>query len=335
MSEERDGPIAAKPSSNPRRGLTPAFVGKQDGCRHVFSLVQPRFLAMLGLLAAIWGAAFMLIAIGLRGFEPATLILVRVGSATLALALFQAVRGGLGRTLRRLRTHALKLAFAGAVSVAAPFWLIAWGQQYVDSNVAAILNAAAPLFTVLLAAAAVRSERVGGLELAGFLAGFAGVVLVVGGEPGEGGRGVAGALAIVLATAFYAVGALYASRRLGGLSPFEASFGLLLWATVFTAPVGVAALPGSDGGWKPVAAALTLGVFATAFAFQLYFGLIAGVGASRAILVTYLVPALALVYGVLLLDETLRWTAVGGLGLVLAGVAVGTGAVRRREPVPA
>ena len=290
---------------------------------------------MLGLLAAIWGAAFMLITIGLQGFEPATLIFVRVSSAALVLAVFDAVRGRSGQTLRRMRTHALRLALASVLSVAAPFWLIAWGQQYVDSSISAILNAASPLFTVLLAAAAVRSERVGGLQLAGFLGGFAGVVLVVGGGPGEGGRGIAGALAIVLATVFYAAGALYASRRLGALTPFEVSFGLLLWATAFTAPAGLAALPASDGGWKPVAAALTLGVLATAFAFQLYFGLIAGVGASRAILVTYLVPALALVYGILLLDEPFRWTAVGGLALVLAGVAVGTGAVRRREPVPA
>jgi len=84
------------------------------------------------------------------------------------------------------------------------------------------------------------------------------------------------------------------------------------------------------------AARLKSGVLATAFAFQLYYGLIAGVGAARAILVTYLVPALALVYGILLLDEKLRWTAIGGLALVLLGVAVGTGAMRRRRaPVPA
>jgi drug/metabolite transporter (DMT)-like permease len=99
---------------------------------------------------------------------------------------------------------------------------------------------------------------------------------------------------------------------------------------------GLLALPGSDVGWKPLASGLALGILATAFAFQLYFGLIAGVGASRAILVTYLVPALALVYGILLLDEQLRWTAVGGLALVLGGVAVGTGAMRRRrEAIPA
>ena len=285
---------------------------------------------MLGLLAAIWGAAFMLIAIGLRGFEPATLIAVRLGSAALALALFEAVRGHLWRTLARLRPYAGRLAFAGLVNTSVPFFLIAWGQQYVDSNIAAILNAAAPLFTVLLAAAAVRSERVGGLQLAGFVVGFAGVVLVVGGGPGEGGRGVVGGLAVVVATVFYAAGALYVSRRLQALSPLEVSFGLLAWAALFTLPPGLVELPGSNVGWGPVAAVLALGVVATALAFQLYFGLISGVGASRAILVTYLVPSLALVYGILLLDEPFRWTAIGGLALVLAGVAVGTGGVRRR-----
>jgi drug/metabolite transporter (DMT)-like permease len=290
---------------------------------------------MLGVLAAIWGAAFMLIEIGLRGFEPTTLIFVRLGSAALTLALVELARRRLGTTLGRMRPQAGRLAFAGIVGVAAPFFLIAWGQQYVDSNIAAILNASAPLFTVLLAALAVHSERVTGLRLAGFLVGFGGVVLVVGGGPGEGGRSVLGALAIVAATAFYAVGALYAARRLQDLTPFEVSFGLLVWSAAVTAPAGLAALPGADVGWKPVAAGLALGVLATAFAFQLYFGLIAGVGASRAILVTYLVPALALVYGIVLLDEPFRWTAVGGLALVLAGVAFGTGAVRRREALAA
>ncbi len=277
----------------------------------------------------------MLITIGLRGFEPATLIAGRLGSAALALGLFEAVRGRLGRTLARMRPYAGRLALAGLVNTAVPFFLIAWGQQYVDSNVAAILNAAAPLFTVLLAAVAVRSERVGGLRLAGFVVGFAGVVLVVGGEPGEGGRDVVGAIAIVVATVFYAAGALYVSRRLQALSPLEVSFGLLAWAAVFTLPAGLAQLPGSEAGWEPIAAILGLGIAATALAFQLYFGLISGVGASRAILVTYLVPSLALVYGILLLDEQFRWTAIGGLALVLAGVAVGTGGVRRRAAVPA
>jgi drug/metabolite transporter (DMT)-like permease len=293
---------------------------------------------MLGALAAIWGAAFMLIEIGLRGFGPSSLIFIRLASAAVTLALVELARGRLPTTVRRLRPHARRLAFSGIVGVAAPFFLIAWGQQYVDSNVAAILNAAAPLFTVLLAAVAVHSERVGGLQLAGFIIGFGGVVLVVGGSPGEGGRSVAGALAIVVATAFYAVGALYIARRLQSLTPFEVSLGSLAWAALAAAPAGIAELPGSDAGWGPVVATLALGVFATAFAFQLYYGLIVGVGASRAILVTYLVPALALVYGIVLLDEALRWTAVAGLALVLTGVAFGTGAARwrrRREPLPA
>lgn len=107
-------------------------------------------------------------------------------------------------------------------------------------------------------------------------------------------------------------------------------FGLLGWSALFTLLPGLVMLPGSEAGRGPVAAVLALGVVATALAFQLYFGLISGVGAPRAILVTYLVPSLALVYGILLLDEPFRWTAVAGLALVLAGVAVGTGGMRRR-----
>jgi len=278
----------------------------------------------------------MLIEIGLRGFDPITLIAGRLGSAALALALFETARGRLSRTLRRIRPYARRLALAGFVITAVPFFLIAWGQQYVDSGIAAILNAAAPLFTVLLAAVAVQSERVRGRQLAGFVAGFAGVVLVVGATPEDGGRrAILGGLAVVAATVFYAAGALYVARRLRDLSAFEVSFGLLAFSAVFTVPPGVAALPGGDAGWGPIAAVLALGVVATALAFQLYFGLIVDLGAARAILVTYLVPSLALVYGATLLDEPLRWSAVGGLALVLGGVALGTGAVGRRVASPA
>ena len=151
---------------------------------------------------------------------------------------------------------------------------------------------------------------------------------------GVGTAGVLGALAVVVATAFYAVGALYVSRRLRGLSAFEVSFGLLAWSALVTLPAGAAQLDGGEVGWGPAAAVLALGVVATAVAFQPYFGLIAAVGAARAILVTYLVPSLALVYGIVLLDEPFTWIALGGLGLVLAGVGLGTGAVRRRLASP-
>jgi drug/metabolite transporter (DMT)-like permease len=283
---------------------------------------------MLLALGAIWGAGFMLIEIGLRDLAPAALVAARLGSATVVLALAMAVTGRLRGALARMRPHHRRLALAALVNNAMPFLLLAWGQQYVTSSVAAILTSSAPMFTVVLAALAVRSERVGGVRLVGFLLAFTGVALVMGAGPTGGERAVVGGLAVVGAALCYAAGALYVGGRLAALSPLEVSLGLLVWSTVFTLPAGLAQVPDTVG-WESLAAVLTLGVVATALAFQLYFGLIAGAGASRAILVTYLVPSLGVVYGVTLLDEPLTGFAIGGLVLVLVGVTLGTGTIRR------
>lgn len=286
---------------------------------------------MLLTLGGIWGAGFMLIEIALRDLAPAALVAARLGSAAVVLALAMAVAGRLRPALARMRPLHGRLALAAFVNNAVPFLLLAWGQQYVTSSVAAILTSSAPMFTVLLAAVAVRSERVGGARLVGFLIAFGGVALVMGAEPAGGEKAVLGGLAVVGAAVCYAAGALYIGGRLTALSPLEVSLGLLIWSTVFTLPPGLAQLPDAVG-WESLAAVLTLGVVATALAFQLYFGLIAGAGASRAILVTYLVPSLAVVYGVTLLDEPLTGFAVGGLVLVLVGVGLGTGTIRRVAP---
>jgi drug/metabolite transporter (DMT)-like permease len=133
----------------------------------------------------------------------------------------------------------------------------------------------------------------------------------------------------------YAVGALYTGRRLAGVSPLGVAVGVLAWGSIFTVPFGIARMPGSEVTWEAGAAVLALGVAATGIAYLLYFGLIAGAGASRAILVTYLVPTLAVVYGAVFLDEPLTAVRLGGLGLVLAGVAIGTGAMRGRRRLAA
>jgi drug/metabolite transporter (DMT)-like permease len=291
---------------------------------------------MLLLLATIWGASFMLIEIGLRDLEPGTLIFVRLASAAVALALAVPFLVGTRAALAQLGRSLWPLAVLGLLNTAVPFVLIAWGQQYIDSGIAAILNASAPLFTVLLALSIDRRERVTGMRLAGFLVGFGGVALVVGGEPGSGTKALLGSLAVVVSALFYAFGALYAGKRTSHLQPAVLSLGVLLFATAFSLPVALAELPSETPGAGPLSAVLALGVVATAFAFLLYYGLIAGAGASRAILVTYLVPALAVVYGVTLLDESLTVVGVAGLALVLLGVALGTGTLRAgRRVAPA
>ena len=279
---------------------------------------------MLLALAAIWGSSFMFIELALRDLAPSTLILLRMGSGALALAVYVRLAG---HSFARLRPYVAPLALLGLINTAVPFFLIAWGQQYIDSGLAAIFNASAPLFTALFALPLDRSQRVTGSRLAGVVLGFGGVVLLVGFELSGTERAVAGALAVVAASACYGIGGLYAGRRFVGVPPSLVAFGTLVWASVYVLPFGTA--QATMLGWEAFASVLYLGVAATGVAYLLYFGLIAGAGASKAVLVTYLVPSLALVYGATLLDEQVTGLALAGLALVLAGVALGTGFVDR------
>jgi drug/metabolite transporter (DMT)-like permease len=285
-----------------------------------------RQLVALLALSAIWGASFMFIKVAVRDFEPGTLIFLRVGLAAATLLPIVLVRTGTTEIRRHVRGKLGALVVAGAVNSAIPFWLISWAEQSIDSGLTAILQACAPLFTALLAWRFSRGQRVTGARLVGLVIGFVGVALLVG-LPGGAADPLA-ALAVVLSGLCYAAAALYVGDRLAGVPPLVASAGALGTATLLTAPLGIAQLPASVPAWKPTVSALVLGVAGTAVAYLLYYSLIAGAGASRAILVTYLVPSLALLYGAVFLDEQVTLVAVAGLALVLAGVALGTGAVR-------
>ncbi len=279
---------------------------------------------MLIALAAIWGSSFMFNKIVLRELTPETAILLRIGSGALVLGAYVALTG---RSFRPLRPYAGPLALMGALNTTFPFFLIVWGQQYIDSGLAAILNASAPIFTALIAIAFVHEQRATGLRLAGIGVGFVGIVVLVGFEP-------TGATALSSARSRSSArrsATRWARSTRAGASPASARSsspsGRSPGARSSPLPFGLASA--TSFGWGTLAAVLFLGVGATAVAYLLYFGLIAAAGASRAILVTYLVPALALVYGAVFLDEPVTAVALVGLGLVLAGVALGTGTVRR------
>lgn len=289
---------------------------------------------MLVSLGALWGGSFLLLKIALRDLAPTTVIAFRIASAALTLALVLPLYSGGGRALREVRERWRQLAFLGAINTALPFLLLTWGQQYIDTGIAAIFNASAPIWAAVFALFFVHSERATGLRLAGIVIGFVGIVFLIGFEPSGGDRAVLGSLSVLIGSASYAVGALYIGRRLAGISPLGVAFGSMLWASLYTLPLGLAELPGHDLTWQALACVLGLGVGATALAYLLYFGLIQGAGASRAILVTYLVPSMAILYGVVLLDERVTAQVVAGLALVLLGIAFGTGTVRRvRQPV--
>jgi len=277
-----------------------------------------RHLIMLLTLAAIWGASFMFIEIALRELEPATLVFFRLLLAALALLPLAALAPG---TLAAIRANWRAIALMGAVNSAIPFWFLSWGQTRIDSGLAAIVQASAPLLTVVLGWLFTRSERVRGLRLVGILVGFLGVGLIVGDQRGGA---VLGALAVVVAALFYAAAGLYGARRLAHVTPLAIAFGAMVTATALTAPAGLAQLPGEVMGWETIGSLVFLGVGGSAVAYLLYFAIMVGAGASYAILVTYLVPALALLYGAFLLDEEVTLAAVAGLALILAGVALGT-----------
>jgi drug/metabolite transporter (DMT)-like permease len=289
---------------------------------------------MLLALAALWGASFMFIKVGVRELAPATLICFRVALGALTLlpvALLTVTPRELTRSLRRA---AAPLVVVGLVNSALPITVLAWAEKRVDSGLAAVIQASAPLFTALLALRFSRGEVVTGSRLVGLLVGFCGVALLVGVQPSGD---VLSALGITFSAFCYAVAALYSARALANVPPLVAAVGSLGAASVILAPFAVAEPPHGLPGWKVTGSLLALGILGTGVAYVLYYALLAGAGASRSILITYLVPALALAYGAILLDEPVTISAVAGLALVLGGVALGTGVLRptrARAPVP-
>ncbi len=286
---------------------------------------------MLLALAAIWGSSFMFIKVAVRELEPGVVVFGRVFVATIALLPAVPFMIGWRRLFAELRRYALPLSVLALFNASIPFWLLAWGEKRLDSGLAAVLQASTPLFTALLAFGFSRGDRIGGARLIGVVVGFLGVVMLIGAQPH--GDWIAG-LAILLTAACYAAAALYAGSRMSAAPPIVTSLGTLAIATITTLPFAVAQLPDHLPSWKVIGSVAALGSLGLSVAYLLYFGLIASAGASYAVLVTYLVPALALGYGAVFLDESITPSAIGGLLLILAGVALGTGSLRSRRRVP-
>jgi drug/metabolite transporter (DMT)-like permease len=217
------------------------------------------------------------------------------------------------------------MALLGLFNNALPFWLLGFAEERIDSGLAAVIQAAAPIITVALAARIDPTQRVRGLRLVGIGVGFAGVVLLVGDQRGGG---LVGAFAVLGTATCYAISVLYAGKALHGLAPLHASMGQLTAAALLIAPAALLQLPASPPSATALAAVFALGALGTGVAYLLYFTIIQSAGASRAILVTYLVPAFALVFGIVFLDEPVAASAIGGLALVLTGTALATGLVR-------
>jgi len=279
----------------------------------------------------------MFIKVADRAFEPATMMMLRLALASSLLLVVLLAQRGWHATVRDMRRLGWEGFGLGVVNGAIPFTLIAWGEKYIDSGVAAIANASMPIFVVLLAIRFKPSERVYGLRLVGFLVGLAGVGVLAGVHPEGGWWGVAGTMAVVVASVSYAVGALWGQRLVVRTSGLTLAATTMLGGLLVLLPLGLWQLPSSVPGWKESGSVVALAVIGTALAQIILYRVLRSDGAARVSLVTYLLPMTALLYGVFLLGEPLTWQELGGMALILGGVALGSGAVKfpRREPVVA
>lgn len=291
-----------------------------------------RAWALLLVLGAIWGASYLFIKIGLRELSPGMVSWLRVVLAALVLVPLAARRGG----LPRMRGLLPMLALLGAVQVAGPFILIAAGEQEISSSLAGILVSSAPLFTALLAIWIDHEERSTGFRALGIVLGLAGVVLLLGVDLGGSGSELLGGLAIVLASLGYAIGGFIAKHRLAETEPLPIAAAVMVASAVLLAPVGLATAPSSMPGLGPLAAIAALGVLGTGIAFAIFYSLIGMVGPARTFVVTYIAPAFAVVYGAVLLDETITVATVAGLALIVGGswLAAGGFSVSVGEEAP-
>jgi drug/metabolite transporter (DMT)-like permease len=282
---------------------------------------------LLLLLAAIWGASYLFIKVAVEDVEPAPMMFFRLALAFLLLLPLVVARGALGE-LRRSWRAGLVLGIANG---AIPFTLIAWGEKHIDSGVAAIANATVPLFVALLLIRFLPSERLSRSRLAGVLLGLAGVAVLTGGQPAAGGWwAVAGTLAVVVASLSYGIAGVYGQVRVQGTSGPVLATASMAGGALALLPIAVFQLPDELPSGKAIGSLLALTVLGTAFAQLILFRMLRLHGSARLSLVTYLMPPVALFYGALLLDEAVRPEAIAGLALILVGVAVGSGKMRRR-----
>ena len=295
---------------------------------------------ILGLLAVIWGGAFFFIGVAVRHVPPLTYVSLRLTIAAAAMwtyVYFNGEKLGLPRS-----TWASMLVLA-LLNNAVPFTLFGWSQTHIASGLASILNATTPIWGVLVAHFLTHDERMTPRKVAGVLLGFGGVATMIGPAllSSLGSAGVA-ELACVTASLSYALAAVWARRfRKQGISPLSVTTGQLTAGALMMVPMSMFidrpwthTLPPLTA-WAAIAA---LAIFCTAFGYVLYFRLIATSGATNALLVTLLVPPVAIVLGALFLSETLAPQDFIGLGLIALGLAAIDGRLlsfrseRRRLP---
>lgn len=283
------------------------------------------FLKVAG-LSLLWGPAFLYMNIAVKEIPPLTLVAARVSLAALILLVILKIQG---RSLPKTRKSWQQFAFTGLTYNALPFFLISWGQQYIDSALAAILVGSTPLFTMLMTRLLGSDERLTRAKITGAAIGFGGIfILFLPGLLGGIQLTLWGMVAAVGAAASYGLALVYSHKNLRGLPPLVGPTSQLVMASVYLLPLSFIVdqpfnlpLPSLTA----IGALLLLTVLSTVVAFSLYYRFLEQTSATNLSLVTYLNPIVATILGVLLLSEPVSATTFLGTGLILFGAAVVNG----------
>ncbi len=278
---------------------------------------------LLILLSLAWGGSFFFVEVVIDDLAPLSIVFLRVALGALFLWIFVFSRG---LTLPRSPEVWSAFLVMATINNVIPFTCIVWGQTHIASGLAAILNATTPLFTVMVAGLLLADERFTPFKLIGVLAGFAGVVMMIGPAALQGiSDSLLAQLAILAAAVSYAFAGVYGRRfRRLGVDPLLTAAGQVGASTLLMAPLVLIldppagwSLPGAGG----IAALLALGLVSTALAYIMYFRILATAGATNLLLVTFLVPVSAILLGALFLGERLAPVHFAGMALIGCGLA--------------
>lgn len=293
--------------------------------------VSNRAWAELALLGAIWGGSFLSIRIALDEIGPLTSVLHRCFWAMLVLWAVVALR-----RLPLPRDQRIWGAFLvmGALNNVIPFGLMAWGQLHIESGLTSIFNAATAIWGALIAALWFADERLSARKAFGIALGFLGVATAIGltNLTQIDLRSLA-QLAVLAGTLSYALASVWARATLGGLAPEVAATGMLTGSSLIMLPLAIwgEGMPSLDLELRTWGAIGYYALMATALAYLLYYRVLAMVGSGNLMLVTLLIPPVAIVLGALVLGETLSPNAFAGFGLLALGLIVIDGRVLRHR----
>ena len=272
-------------------------------------------------IALIWGSSFFLMAVGLEAFEPGVVTLVRVGLGAAALGMVKRARRPIERG------DLWRVAVLGIVWFAIPMTLLPIAQLWIDSSITAMLNAATPIAALFWATILLRRAP-GAMQITGILLGFAGIVAVSLPELQTSSATATGAILTLVAVAFYGLSANLTVPLQQKYGALPVLFRAELVAFVAVLPIGLSQLGESSWTWRAGLAMVPLGVLSTGLAFVLMAILVGRVGAPRGAVSIYFVPIVAIVLGVLFLDEKVEPIALVGTALVLAGAWIASRAER-------